>query len=524
MKVTIEPWTPFHESLCWMLHDAYWAQRGLAAWQAGEVPHDATTNFGLATQHARLLVDQLVAAGVAEEGADAPIWLLEVGAGQGGFAANLLRALATTCGAIGRALAPRVRLVLSDFARRSVEEACATEALREHAAAGRVLPALLDLRVGGPPRGFDGVPLEQRFHAVFANYVCCVIPQRSLQRRPDGWYEQLVEVAMELPADPVRAKNPLRDLFSDPTRPELLKGLELRFAWRPRGLAELLTEPVHRGAVERLIDGLEQATVGYPQGFLDFVRGLAPRLAPGGAVYVTDYGKVEAAELAVLTDRKPQVYGNSLAHETPFPVFEAFAAAAGWAALRTRDPLRSVQTAVLAPDHGLIERLRPSFERHQVDCRLGDDLMDYYDTGRRASSEDEHDRAVRYFVRCVEIDPYSAEYRYRLAESAVDGGFYTLARAAAEVGMALEDGDRHDFEFVLGRAFCLDDDFSEAIAWYERSLVRDEHWVTHTNLATLYEHEGRFDDARKGYLRALELKPDYEKARRRLADLSSRIH
>ena len=71
---------------------------------------------------------------------------------------------------------------------------------------------------------------------------------------------------------------------------------------------------------------------------------------------------------------------------------------------------------------------------------------------------------------------------------------------------------------------CRRDYFSEAIAWYEKSLRRDEHWVTHTNLATLYEHEGRFEEARRGYLRALELKPDYEKAKRRLDRLASRIH
>jgi len=520
MKVTIEPWTPFHESLCWMLHDAYWTQRGLIAWTGGEVPHDATTNFGMATQNARLLVDHLVATAPPE----GTLWLLEVGAGQGGFTANLLRAIDTACGEAGRALFGRIRVVLSDYARKSVEEACGTEALQRHVAAGRVVPALLDLRVGGPPRALDGTPLPYTFHAVFANYVCCVIPQRSIQRREDGWYEQLVEVSMDVAAQHAESGNVLRELFRDPTRPDLLRALELRFAWRPRTLGELLPEPTHQRALARLIDGFAEATVGYPQGFLDFLVGLFPRLAPEALLVVSDYGKVERHELVGLEDRKPQVYGNSLAHETPFAVFDAFGEERGLGVLRTRDPLRAVQTAVLSPSAAATERLRESFERNLVMSRLGDDVIDFYDTGRRYAADDDHERAVRYFQRCVALDPYCAEYRYRLAEAAVDGGFYGLAKAAAEVGMALDDGDQHDFEFVLGRAFCLDDDFSQAIAWYERSLRRDEHWVTWTNLAALYEHDGRFDDARKGYVRALELKPDYEKAQRRLAELASRIH
>ncbi|PKN59302.1 MAG: hypothetical protein CVU56_01165 [Deltaproteobacteria bacterium HGW-Deltaproteobacteria-14] len=520
MKVMIEPWTPFHESLCWMLADAYYTRRGLDAWRDGEVPHDATTNFGMATQHARLLVEHLVAHAPAR----GELWILEVGSGSGAFAANLLRALASEVGEAGRDILARLRYVMSDYARKSVEEAAATNALRGHVAAGRVIPALLDLRLGGPPRGLDGAPIAARFDAVYANYVCCVIPQRSIQRRGDTWHEQLVQIVADLAPDHPAAEDPIAAIFADPTRAHLLQSLELQLAWRERDLAELVGGAVHQRIVEHLLVDLEEATLGYPLGFVDFLLGLAERLRPHAIVSVMDYGKVEKAELAGLVDRRPEIYGNSIAHETPFCAFDAFGDVAGWGVLRTHDRLRSVQTAVLAPGGGVVERLREGFERHHVATHLGDDLIDFYEAGCRSATDGDHERAVRNFRRCVELDPHSAEYRFRLAEAAIDGGHYKLAVAAAGVGMALDDGEDHDFEFVLGRAFCLDDDFSEAIAWYERSLQRDEHWVTLTNLATLYEHDGRFDDARRGYLRALELKPDYEKARRRLANLGSRIH
>jgi len=520
MKVTIEPWTPFHESLCWMLSDAYYARRGLDAWRDGEVPHDATTNYGMATQHARFLVEHLSANAPAE----GELWILEVGSGSGAFAANLLRALATGCGDRGRALYERVRYVTSDYSEKSVSEAAASNALRGHVADGRVIPALLDLRLGGAPRTLDDTPIEARFDAVFANYVCCVIPQRSLQRRGNTWHEQLVQVVADLVPDHPALDNPLEAIFADPTRSNLLESLELQLAWRERDLRQLLGSALHQRVVEHLLADMQEATLGYPLGFIDFLLQLTERLQPHAIVSVMDYGKVERSELAGLIDRRPEVYGNSMAHETPFCVFEAFGDVAEWGALRTRDPLRSVQTAVLSPRPQVAEGLRESFERHHVMCRLGDDLIDFYDTGSRAAAEDDHDRAIRFFRRCVDLDPYRADYRYQLAEAAIDGGYYDLAIKAAEVGMALDDGEEHDFEFILGRAFCLGDDFSEAIAWYERSLRRDEHWVTLTNLSTLYEHAGRFDEARRGYLRALELKPDYEKARRRLARLSSRIH
>lgn len=523
MKVTIEPWTPYHESLCWRLHDAYFAARGIAAWSRGEIPHDATTNFGMVTQQARFLLEH-----VAEVAPPAgPITILEVGAGSGGFAANLFRALATACGDAGRTLHDRLRFVMSDYAARSIAEAAETLALRDLVAAGRVVPAVLDLRGEDPPRDLSGAPIAGPFHAVYANYVCCVIPPRNLQWRGRRWYEQIVEVTTVVPdgVDPdAHQRRVHAELLADPTRENLLRALDLGFDWRDRPLDAVLPDAFHRDVVERLAVGFDDATIGYPLGFVDFLRRLAPTLAPGAVALVTDYGRVDRRDLGGLAEREPQIYGNSFAHEIHFAAFDAFADVAGWQLLRTRDPLRSVHTAALRPDRPFSAAERASFGAHFEAVRIGEDIIDFYDIARRCAEDKDFDRAVRFYQRCVAYDPDNAEYRYRVADTAIDGGHYELAIAAAEAGMVLPGGDEYDFEFILGRAFCLNDDYTAAIAWYERSLDKDLHWVTLTNLATLYEHAGRFEDARRGYLRALDLKPDYEKASQRLSEMARRIH
>jgi hypothetical protein len=57
MTVILQEFLPYDQSLHWRVHDAYFAQRGMAAWTSGDIPFFATSNYPIARQHARVLVE-----------------------------------------------------------------------------------------------------------------------------------------------------------------------------------------------------------------------------------------------------------------------------------------------------------------------------------------------------------------------------------------------------------------------------------------------------------------------------------
>src|SRR5689334_22469606 len=119
MNPVIEPPTPFDRSLLWELHHAYFAERGIGAWKAGDIPFFSTSNAAYATQHARLFqahVRDLEGAGIVAPGS--PLTVMECAGGVGVFAANFLFALEDH----DPALAARVTYLFTDYVEKSVRE------------------------------------------------------------------------------------------------------------------------------------------------------------------------------------------------------------------------------------------------------------------------------------------------------------------------------------------------------------------------------------------------------------------
>jgi len=522
MQVTLQPPTPYDQSLIWRIHDAYFAARGIDAWNQGEVPFFSTSNYGSATQHARFLAD--IVTSQVEAGrltADQEVWVLEVGSGLGRFAANFLRALELSAGDAGREAFARVRYVLSDYSEKNLRQACDTHHLKAHVEAGRVVPALYDLREPRHLKRLDGREIASPLTLVIANYVCCVVPLKNLQwRGADGWYEQWLEVKMTI--EDRQSHWPTEELvdeiLSNPTREGLVKEhLKVDYDWRKMGLGEVYDKALHRDVLTATARDLPNATIGYPHGFLDFVEGVQRFLAPGGVVLVNDYGSIEKKELAGLTERRPQIYGNSIANSINFAVFDAFAEVAGWHLVRSRDLLGSLHTAALRPEVPWTPREHQSFERNYLQSRAGDDILDYSAIAKGCTEKKEHDRALRFYRRCLEIEPESADFLYRAGDAAIDAGHYDMAVRYLEAGRGFNAPDSGlDFEFQLGRATCLQQDYKAAIAWYEKALKNENHPTTWTNLGVLYESDGRLEDAFRCFKKAMEIDPTYERARERM--------
>jgi hypothetical protein len=458
MKVLLEDFVPYDQSLRWQLHDAYFAQRGTAAWTDGDLPYFGMNNPVMVRQHALFLLAltrELEASG--RLAPDAEVWLLEIGAGLGQFAANLFHVLRTRCGARGRRLAPRLRYVLSDYSKTSLAQASRSLALRPLVAEGRVIPGLFDLR--HPHRLLDLArrPLEaQPLTAVVANYVCCASPVRIVRKRRDALLERHIRLEVDVPGVRRRRAEPdarlARKLLANPTRSEQMQSLDVLEAWLPLDLEARFGDALHVRALQELFAGHERATFAYPHLFLECLRGLAPRMLEGGVALVNDYGSSEPDELREMNEPEPAVYGNSLAHDIHFSVFDAFGRNAGLDVTRTRDPLRSIHTAVLRYGAPLGRPLRTAFRKALIDREDGEDMIDLSAAAQSLTKSGEWRLAARLYQRCLKHAPEDAELLYRLGECCIESGYYCHALRLLRKGARRDEAREWDFEALIARA------------------------------------------------------------------------
>lgn len=509
----LEDFTPYHRSALWRIHDAYYARRGTAAWDDDEIPYRSTNNYGVARQHAELVVALArarVDAGLGR--ADEELAVLEVGGGSGLFAANFLRALAADGSAGDRSLHARLRYVFSDFSEPTLRQAVGREVLAGEVAAGRVLPALFDLRRADPPRALDGGPLPVAPVGVIANYVACISPTRYLRKLRDGWAELHVQLlGADLPGEPGASPTPERIAAAYARDPSAF-GLErsrMRYQWRRADAAQLFEDPFHAAVARRLTDGLEEATLAYPQGFVDFLRAAVPRLGPAGFVLVTDFGWPERAATAVPLQPRPTLYGDSLNHPVQFAVLDAVAAEAGWGLLRTDEPWRSIFQALVTPGGPPAPVVAESFRRVFVEREDGTDLLDFVTAARALGDAGEHQLAVRFYARSLKLDPRSPMLHYEMGRACIRAGDPERAVDHLRACAALDAAGRYDCDYQLGAAHHEMGDHEQAIACYRRALEGNPHPETCAALATVLQARGELEQAALALERALAIDPGH---------------
>lgn len=119
--------------------------------------------------------------------------MLELGAGIGDFAANVLRALRDNLGPRGRALFGRLEYHFSDVSEVSIGQELARPGLAPFVASGHVVPSLYDATRDEVPRPLSGREGPRGLTAIFANYLCCVLPTKVLRKRRGALRELYVE-------------------------------------------------------------------------------------------------------------------------------------------------------------------------------------------------------------------------------------------------------------------------------------------------------------------------------------------
>lgn len=540
MKVSLEGFVPHPQSLRWRLADAYYEAASISAWTSGSVPYRATSNYATARQHALVVTALFVEMEATNAlAADEPFAVLEVGSGLGQFAGNFLKALEADCGAGGRRLRARLCYLLSDRNPTTVAEATAQATLAPHVAAGRVVPALYDLRRPAELRRLDGAPLLIGADAscqsaggrgdgawgapaaTIANYVCCVSPPTVIRRRGATYEEQYTALAIES-ADDLPAEKLIADYLADPRASKLLSEVTVDSEWRAIDLARRWPSGPHAGAVAAALAGLDPATLLYPQEFVDFLVGFASVARPGALALVSDYGSSDRRDLLGEQEGGLQLYGNSHSHSVNFSLFDALARQAGWVSLRTRNPFRSVHGAALRFAATVANPFRSAYQRAFVRSERGEDLLDFRDTARGFAERKEYRNAARYYRRCLRLDRDNPQLLCAMGEVCLEAGYHEAAYRALRRGYRLVGPkDEYEFDFLLGRTCRALGRDAEAIDWYNVSLARLEHHVTLTNLAELYRLAGRAQHARDHLARAVALAPGYERAIKMLAEIDA---
>lgn len=172
MRIGIQDYVAYEDSLLWSLHRDYYQQEGLDAFLRQEVPYNISSNPCLAAQSLRLLMASAPAPGPA-------LNVLEIGAGLGVFAHNFLRALEAT--------APEQTLCywLSDYSAPGLRQLAAHPIFAAWQASGRLRICLLDGERSELARDLAGEPLQlPPMDLIIANYVFSTLPTAVLMRQP----------------------------------------------------------------------------------------------------------------------------------------------------------------------------------------------------------------------------------------------------------------------------------------------------------------------------------------------------
>lgn len=527
MKVPLEEFVPYDKSVRYKLHEAFYRLSGGEAWTEGRIPFYASSNYAIARQHASVVL-QVVAelARARRLGPREKVWLLEVGSGNGTFAANFLRALEVGAGEAGVKLLKRLRYVMSDVSAQAVRDSIASGPLAARVEDGVLVPAIFDLENPQAITDLDGKPIDKPFAVMLTNYVCCVAPLKIVKQAGQEHFERYVRLELEVPDDlPKGEAAPdrlLERLLVDPTGADQMTKHSVAMAWRPVKLEKLIPGTIHGDVVKRTLEPFHEATLAYPYVFFDCLAALKPRMLKGGAMMVSDYGYSDEDGIPDRDDRSPQHYGNALNFPVEFAMFDAAAPLLGLSVARSRDPLASVHVAVLRNQPALPKGFEAAVEDAYMARTDGEDLVDFGAAARAHFAAGDYKQAARMWQRCLKLDPENVEYLYKTGEACVEGQLNRLAASWLEQGARLDVDGRHDFQFQLGRAYYRLHRYAKAIDAYEASIEREAHPVAYSNLGAAYEAIADWETAKESYRKALAMDPNHERALERMKELAAK--
>lgn len=519
----LESFRPASACLDWRLSGMYWHLRGHGAFLSDEVPHTMTNDNVVAERTADVLFTSCLE-GEEQGTLGASIVVVEMGVGLGLHARLVLERFVRRCRMAGKDYAQRLIYWVTDATPQNLLDIRRAGTLDGHAERVRfgVLDALAPHHVFALETG-DEVALSG-VHAVFCNYLLCVLPFQLLLRTPKGWAQLHVQTMI--------AEQEVVRKFAGLNLAAVRRGVEQgdggalaqlveawEFIYTERAFldvdpAEVVgLERVERFCAEVLEPWQREVSPvrGSPRvlsnhGAITVVERVLPTLADGGFVLFTDYGWATLEEVAGVTHY--QHFGPSCAMGLGLPFFEHVLA-------EQLEPVASVvrpQNALQAQLHVRMISRRPlvrtaSHFRHAFDGAVLHAYQEGYANAQGAQRVQDGDRACAEYEKIIASHPAlwnvltgwaGCELHLRknparaleLATRAVAINPTCSPRVWNEYGDAL---------YALGRLQEAHEAFERAVAIWDRDA---RGWANLT--WTLYDLE-RHDEALDAANRALKL-------------------
>ena len=349
-RVLLEDYRPVWSCLERRVATAVWEEQGPRPFISGEVPFVVHNSGWTAGNAAQVLFTNCTEI----DSSSAKITVLELGAGLGLFAKQLLDAFHRLCSDHERDFYQRLVYFVTDASERTQRVWRETGLFEEHA--DRVVLARSDgmrpLDLTGP----GGEPIDPRkVRAVFCNYLLDALPTAIVRRRGNGIQQLHMRVWLdgaewELHRDP---DSPTADEAVHLARSEdagnlarlvpLLPWLELEAAFLDGGVDEL----PHAEELLEFHAGASRAILNH--GAIACLENCLASLEPGGFVLFSDYGAVNRA--AAATVAYPGRFGGTWAMPLDFAFLERFHSSAGARVSRTEgDDERTVHSRLLTRD------------------------------------------------------------------------------------------------------------------------------------------------------------------------------
>ena len=481
---------PVAESLEWELSQLYWADDGVLPFADNDVPFLINNTGRLSESAAALLF-----AHCEEEDDGKRITVVELGAGTGLFARFFLDAFRTICEQERRDFYDRLRYVVTDGSRRSMEQWEERAIFAPHH--GHVVPGSCDALDLASFRDASGVAYDLwPARAVVCNYLLDVLPCAIVRRGAAGSEE--LHVRTRLIDDASLAGQYTR------LTPEEIRELARSTAAADRArLIPLVTlfeyETAFRPASPSPVTDLALALspqaerVVANHGAIRCLESCARHLDPRGFILINDYGATApdmAAEHAVV-----QRFGGTLAIGLNFPVVERYFAERGIRVLTAPgDDGRSIHTRLLT--RADLPRTAAAF-RHRFSADADRFFQEPLDRARAHAAAGRQSEALD-------------EYKVGLTRSPRD--WQTVGEVAEFVGLRLRD---HTAGVELARAaielnpwyspwlwnvlgdclFCLERADAAHDAYLQGFRIGPRDARTSLNLAYTWALRGDFDAA-----------------------------
>src|SRR6266849_2287006 len=178
IPLLVQDFRPLASSLEWELARHSWSREGLRQFASGRVPFIINNNGRYSEAAARVLF-----ANLSERPPADTFEIVELGAGCGLFARDLVSSFASLCEAEQRDWFGRLVYIATDVSRRTVEQWQDLGIFAEFGA--RVQLGICDAMQPESAIGLDGKPLRPTaVRGIIANYVLDVLPSAVVRLRP----------------------------------------------------------------------------------------------------------------------------------------------------------------------------------------------------------------------------------------------------------------------------------------------------------------------------------------------------